>query len=110
MTNTVATEDISTINMKCIINEFKGRIDGISRLMISNARNHRPVHPLVYAKYVQDIIDEYSNYIYLSLQVNALREFINRIRSHISYNVYNMESKYSIELNSIINSLNNPLS
>lgn len=108
MTNAVTTEYISTDSadsMKCIIDEFKSRIDGISCLMISNARNHRPVHPLVYAKYIQDIIDEYSNYIYLSLQVNSLREFINRIRSHVSYNVYNMESKYSIELNSIINSL-----
>lgn len=108
MTNVVTTEYISTDStdsMTCIIDEFKSRIDGISRLMISNARNHRPVHPLVYAKYIQDIIDEYNNYIYLSLQVNSLREFINRIRSHVSYNVYNMESKYSIELNSIINSL-----
>ena len=108
MTNAVTTEYINTNDtnsMTCIIDEFKCRIDGISRLMISNARNHRPVHPLVYAKYIQDIIDEYNNYIYLSLQVNSLREFINRIRSHISYNVYNMESKYSIELNSIINSL-----
>lgn len=104
MTNAVTTEYTST-NMTSIIDEFKSRIDGISRLMISNARNHRPVHPLVYAKYIQDIIDEYGNYIYLSLQVNSLREFINRIRSHVSYNVYNMESKYSIELNSIINSL-----
>lgn len=110
MTNAVTTEYISTDSMTCIIDEFKCRIDDISHLMISNARNHRPVHPLVYAKYVQDILDEYSNYIYLSLQVNSLREFINRIRSHISYNVYNMESKYSIELNSIINSLNNPSS
>lgn len=108
MTNAVTTEYISTDNtdsMTCIIDEFKSRIDGVSRLMISNARNHRPVHPLVYAKYIQDIIDKYNNYIYLSLQVNSLREFINRIRSHVSYNVYNMESKYSIELNSIINSL-----
>lgn len=108
MTNTVTTEYINTNDtnsMTCIIDEFKCRIGDISHLMISNARNHRPVHPLVYIYYIQDVIDEYSNYIYLSLQVNSLRGFINRIRSHVSYNVYNMESKYSIELNSIINSL-----
>ena len=83
---------------------LKFKLENIYRLMLSNAKNRRPVHPLAYIKYIQDTIDMF-NIIELSVIINQLKELIKRLRSHIEYNAHSMESMYCIELSQIINQI-----
>lgn len=81
---------------------LKKDLDDIYKLMLSNARNHRPVHPIVYAKYLQDTIDSFSDVPEMAEFLSALKAMIARIRSHIEYNAHNMESMYCCELSRVI--------
>lgn len=82
---------------------LKTKLQNIYSLMLSNARNRRPVHPLVYAKYIQDIIDLFNGLTEFNIVINHLRLIIKRIRSHIEYNAHNMESMYCQEISQVIN-------